>query len=184
MRSTHLDRATSAHEPLTTPAPPAARPRATRPRAARRLAIGAALGALALVGVSACASSVGTPNTAQRFTANVTAAGQGGGTLAMTDVTHFNWNHGVLACPADPVAAVESALGARWADAPSAVDDGAAYVLFADGDAVVDSITLDRAVIDPCAGDPLLAARTFGPTAVFHVSKSASGNAWTLGPKG
>jgi len=70
----------------------------------------------------------------------------------MTSVTHFDWDHGVIVCPSDAVDAVEGALGARWPDAPSTDDnDGAAYVLLAESDTVVDTVRLDRSAIDPSA---------------------------------
>lgn len=134
--------------------------------------------------LAACGSSAATPNTAERFSAAVESVDQGRELLTIADVIGSEWDHGVVVCPHDPVDAVESLLGARWPDAPSTADDGAAYVVVATGDAMVDTIRLDRAAVDPCPGTVLLSARTFGPTAVFHIGRARSGQGWTIGPNG
>ncbi|HEY8717033.1 hypothetical protein [Pengzhenrongella sp.] len=142
--------------------------------------------ALIVAGLAGCGATpgAGTGSTQTRFAALVEAAGKGDKTVAMTSVTHFDWDHGVAVCPRDSVDAVEKLLGAKWPDAPRAADDGVAYVLFAGGDRVVDSIRIKRSAIDPCAGRVPLAKRAFGPTGVFRVSAATGGTGWMLTPVG
>jgi hypothetical protein len=150
-----------------------------------RVLSGTAVAALVVAGLAGCGSpGTGTGSTQTRFAALVKAAGQGDKTVAMTSVTHFDWDHGVAVCPHDQVDDVEKALGASWPDAPTAADDDVAYILFASGDRVVDSILIKRSAIDPCAGDTPLEKRAFGPTGVFQVSAAQAGNGWALTPEG
>lgn len=153
--------------------------------AVTRGALRVAGGAVVVTGLVACGTPAGTPSPAERFTAAVESAGRDREALAMTGVTDVDWDRGVMVCPYDPLDAIESILDARWPDAPSTADDGAAYVVFADRDAVVDSIRLDRSAIDPCSGSSLLSSRTFdAATGTLRVTEAASGTGWTVGPNG
>jgi len=148
-------------------------------------AVGAGLVALCVAALTGCGSSSASALTsAQRFTTAVDTAGRGGEPVAMTAITHFDWDHGLFACPADRVSDIEASLRGPWPDAPATADDGAAYVLFAQAGSVVDRIRLDRTAIDPCFGDPPLSARTFGPASELTVGAAASGTGWTLARAG
>lgn len=140
------------------------------------LATGAVLAVAALAG---CGSASGTPTAAQRFVDAVDAAGASGDPMSMTSVTHFDWDHGIFVCPADTGAQVAGELGAAWPQA-SEREDSAAYAVFASADDVVDTLPLDRDIADPCAGDPPLASRTFGPASDFRVEPAAVGDGWAM----
>ncbi|MGV8966196.1 MAG: hypothetical protein ACOH2F_07935 [Cellulomonas sp.] len=159
--------------------------RASRPRRATIAALGALLiTALTVTALDAWGSPPTMPSTTERFLAAVDSAGRSHELLTMANVVRSGWDQGVVVCPDDPVDAVESLLGARWRDAPSTADDGVAYVVFATGAAVVDTVRLDRAAVDPCPETVLLSARSFGPSGVFHVEGTTLGDGWTIGPNG
>ncbi|NMR20036.1 hypothetical protein [Cellulomonas fimi] len=100
--------------------------------------------------------------------------------MTLTDVTHVDWDRGVLVCPDDAVADVEAALGAAWRDAPPLDDDDVAHLLLSSAGAVAEDIRLDRSTIDPCARATDLADRTFGITASLEVAPASSGRGWTI----